>query len=149
MAALDRQHPRDLFDIQLLLNNEEINEKLRKALLVYLISHNRPPHELLNPQLKDIAQEYEVNFVGMTKEDVSLEVLLKARENLIKSVIGGITEERKEFLLSFFSGSPDWNKLGIDGIDNLPAVRWKLLNINMIEERKKLQLVRDLESVLK
>lgn len=34
-AALDRQHPRDLFDIKQLLDREGITERLRKALLVY------------------------------------------------------------------------------------------------------------------
>jgi len=32
-AALDRQHPRDLFDVHLLLENEGINEQTRKAFL--------------------------------------------------------------------------------------------------------------------
>ncbi len=40
VAALDRQHPRDLFDIKLLLGNEGLTDKIRKAFIVYLISHN-------------------------------------------------------------------------------------------------------------
>ena len=51
-AALDRQHPRDLFDIKLLFGNEGLTDKIRKAFLVYLISHDRPIVELLNPNLK-------------------------------------------------------------------------------------------------
>ena len=39
-AALDRQHPRDLFDVKLLLDNEGITDKTRTAFIVYLISHN-------------------------------------------------------------------------------------------------------------
>jgi len=31
-AALDRQHPRDLFDIKMLLDNEGITDKIRTAL---------------------------------------------------------------------------------------------------------------------
>lgn len=42
VAALDRQHPRDLFDVRDLLANEGIDERLRKAFVVYLLSHNRP-----------------------------------------------------------------------------------------------------------
>jgi len=41
-AALDRQHPRDLFDVKLLLENEGLTEEVRKATLVYIISHPRP-----------------------------------------------------------------------------------------------------------
>ena len=48
-ATLDRQHPRDLYDIHLLLKNEGISERLKNAFLVYLMSHNRPMAELLAP----------------------------------------------------------------------------------------------------
>ncbi len=48
MAALDRQHPRDLYDLHQLQENEGITDELRAALIVYLISHNHPPHQLLS-----------------------------------------------------------------------------------------------------
>ena len=48
-AALDRQHPRDLFDVKLLLDEGGIDEATRKAFVVYLASHNRPMSELLDP----------------------------------------------------------------------------------------------------
>ncbi len=48
-AALDRQHPRDLFDVKFLLDNEGFTEDFRKTFLVYLISHHRPMSELLQP----------------------------------------------------------------------------------------------------
>ena len=35
VAGLDRQHPRDLFDIRGLLSNEGIDERLRTAFIVY------------------------------------------------------------------------------------------------------------------
>jgi predicted nucleotidyltransferase component of viral defense system len=47
-AALDRQHPRDLFDVMWLLNPDALTDDLRKALIVYLISHSRPISELLS-----------------------------------------------------------------------------------------------------
>jgi predicted nucleotidyltransferase component of viral defense system len=53
-AALDRQHPRDLFDIKLLLENEGITDDVRIAFIGYLISHSRPIYELLNPNPIDI-----------------------------------------------------------------------------------------------
>ncbi|MEE9356263.1 MAG: nucleotidyl transferase AbiEii/AbiGii toxin family protein [Methylococcaceae bacterium] len=52
MAALDRQHPRDLFDVHQLLENEGITDELRTALIVYLISHDHSPHSLLDPVLR-------------------------------------------------------------------------------------------------
>ena len=39
-AALDRQHPRDLFDIKLLLETEGVTEEIRRAFIIYLISHS-------------------------------------------------------------------------------------------------------------
>lgn len=65
MAALDRQHPRDLFDIRDLLANEGISDELRRAFIVYLISHDRPISEVLVPRRKDIAQEY----AGLRRHD--------------------------------------------------------------------------------
>ena len=57
-AALDRQHPRDLFDIKLLLENEGITNQIRTAFIVYLISHNRPMNELLNPTFIDLSIQF-------------------------------------------------------------------------------------------
>ncbi|WP_456640523.1 nucleotidyl transferase AbiEii/AbiGii toxin family protein [Bradyrhizobium sp. USDA 10063] len=49
VAALYRQHPRDLFDVRDLLTNEGISDDLRRAFIVYLISHDRPISELVVP----------------------------------------------------------------------------------------------------
>ena len=54
VAALDRQHPRDFFDVRDLLANEGVTDDLRKAFIVYLISHNRPMAEVLAPQRKSL-----------------------------------------------------------------------------------------------
>ncbi len=42
-AALDRQHPRDLFDIMMLLKYGNFSAAMRKAFIVYLVSHE-PAH---------------------------------------------------------------------------------------------------------
>ena len=70
VAALDRQHPRDLFDVSDLLAHEGISDELRRAFLVYLISHNRPMAEVLAPTRKPLAEEFARGFVGMTQEPV-------------------------------------------------------------------------------
>lgn len=92
-AALDRQHPRDLFDVKLLLDNEGLTSALRKALLVYLISHPRPIAELLQPHLKDISGIYEGEFRNMADVDVPLAELLAVRRQLIDLINGKITQE--------------------------------------------------------
>jgi predicted nucleotidyltransferase component of viral defense system len=38
-GALDRQHPRDLFEVRDLLANEGISDEWRKAFIVCIISH--------------------------------------------------------------------------------------------------------------
>ena len=48
-AALDRQHPRDLFDIHHMLNNEGLTEEIRMGFKALLLSHSRPIHELIRP----------------------------------------------------------------------------------------------------
>jgi predicted nucleotidyltransferase component of viral defense system len=111
-AALDRQHPRDLFDVKELLENEGFTDDLRKALLVYIISHNRPIAELLRPKLKDIRSIYEGEFANMAEKDVPLEELEEVRERLIQLIHEGLTEQERKFLLSFKSREPDWALLG-------------------------------------
>jgi predicted nucleotidyltransferase component of viral defense system len=82
VAALDRQHPRDLFDVRDLLANEGIDDALRRAFIVYVLSHNRPIAEILAPNRKPIGPEFERGFVGMTIKPVSVEELAATREEL-------------------------------------------------------------------
>jgi hypothetical protein len=133
-AALDRQHPRDLFDIRQLFLNEGITDDLFEAFLVYLVSHNRPPHELLAPHLLDLGPIYAGEFEGMTVEPVSLEELGQARTRLIGEIGVRMREERSSaFLRSFYSMAPDWSLLRLpDHIADLPAVRWKLINLERL-----------------
>ena len=128
-AALDRQHPRDLFDIKLLFENEGLTEKIRKALIVYLISHSRPIVEVLNPGLKDINKTFEQEFTGMTVQEVKLPDLLEVRSALIKEVKKALTGDEKKFLLSFKNRHPERKHLNLDGINKLPAVKWKIINL--------------------
>ena len=48
-AAVDRQHPRDLFDVKLLYDNEGLTDALFRTSLIYVASSGRPPHELIKP----------------------------------------------------------------------------------------------------
>jgi hypothetical protein len=128
-AALDRQHPRDLFDVRLLLDNEGITDEIRKAFVVYLASHDRPMHELLDPKPKNIRRIFDNEFTGMTVDPVSYEDLINARETLVETLIRELTDGEREFLISLKAGQPKWNSIGINGIENLPAVQRKLMNI--------------------
>lgn len=148
MAALDRQHPRDLFDVHQLLENEGLTDDLRMALIIYLISHDHSPNSLLVPARKDITHEYEQNFQGMTEEEVSLETLVKARATLAENVLSGMPEDHKQFLVSFYNRSPEWKHLGIEGLDRLPAVRWRELNLDKAGKDTRKAIIANLEAVL-
>lgn len=148
VAALDRQHPRDLFDVRDLLANEGIDDALRRAFLVYLISHNRPMSEILAPTLKDIRQEFARGFSGMTEQPVSLDMLLDAREALMAEIIGNMPDAHRRFLLSFERGAPDWAILALDNVPELPAVRWRQQNLDKLEPSTRTALIGQLDQVL-
>lgn len=130
LAALDRQHPRDLFDVHLLLEKEGVSDELRTALIVYLISHDHSPQSLLAPHAKDIRSIYDTDFVGMTERNISIEILQETRDRLVREVLSGMPDNHKAFLTSFYSGVPEWHTLGVEGLERLPAVRWRELNLD-------------------
>jgi predicted nucleotidyltransferase component of viral defense system len=136
-AALDRQHPRDFFDIQLLLANEGLTDDIRRAFVVYLASHDRPMNELLKPKLKDMKPAFEKEFKGMTLEPIDLKQLVETRDELLRLIHKGLTVSEKKFLLSLKDGEPDWNLLGLPNIERLPGLRWKLENIRQMNAKKR------------
>ena len=134
VAALDRQHPRDLFDVMQLFAHEGITPGIRRAFVVCLASSNRPVHEVLFPPLRDIQYDFTHNFHGMTVEPVPLDALLAARERLVREIQLGLDEGERRFLLSLVAGTPEWTRLGIDHLDQLPGVRWKLQNLAQLRK---------------
>ncbi len=134
VAALDRQHPRDLFDVMQLFAHEGITSGIRRAFVVYLASHNRPVHEVLFPTLQDIRQEYAQNFIGMTTEPVALEDLLAARERMLRELQQGLDTNERQFLLSLVANKPEWPLLGIAHLEHLPGIRWKLQNLQRLQK---------------
>lgn len=138
-AALDRQHPRDLFDIYLLLQNEGLTEQIRKAFLVYLISHNRPIVELLDPGLLEMENIFDSEFTGITTIDFSYEQFLETRNRLVRDINKALTHDEKQFLVSLSSGEHQWDKLGVGNAHQLPAVKWKLKNIGLMDSKKRKQ----------
>jgi len=129
VAAMDRQHPRDLFDVMQLMTCEGITPEIRRAFVVYLASSNRPIHEVLFPSMRDIAHDYAHNFQGMTAEPVPLNALLETRERLVRELQQGLDDDERRFLLSLVSGAPEWPLLGIAHLEHLPGIRWKLHNL--------------------
>jgi len=148
VAALDRQHPRDLFDVRDLLANEGINDELRKAFVVYILSHNRPMSEVLAPARLDVGQEFARGFDGIAETPVTLDDLYKTREVFIAELVGKMPDEHRRFLLTFEEGRPDWSLLDLPGAEKLPAVQWRVQNLAKIEARKREKLIEDLRRAL-
>ena len=147
-AALDRQHPRDLFDIKFLLENEGFTTEVKDSFLFYLISHNRPINELLNPNFKDITREYRDEFLEMAQVTITLEELIKYRMKLVEEINKSLTAKDKEFLISFVSNTPDWTLVRDNKIQHYPSVKWKLHNQEKMPERKKADYIEEVRKVL-
>jgi predicted nucleotidyltransferase component of viral defense system len=132
-AALDRQHPRDLFDVKLLYENEGISEELFRVFMVYVASSGRPMHELLAPAAAPRDEFFDEELAGMTRERITREALAETRARLLADVKGRLTGDIAAFLLSLHDAEPDFGLIGLPEAAGLPAVRWKLLNLEKLK----------------
>lgn len=135
-AALDRQHPRDLFDVRNLIDEIGFTTEIKEGFIFFLLCGKRPIHELLRPHPVDQAAVFESQFKGMTDKSFSYEEYESTRELLIKTINESLTKEDKEFLLAFSNGEPDWSRVDYS---KYPAIRWKFLNICKLKESNPLK----------
>ncbi|MHB1680928.1 MAG: nucleotidyl transferase AbiEii/AbiGii toxin family protein [bacterium] len=131
---MDRKHPRDLFDIKLLLEEDGINEELINAIVVYLACSKRPIHELLteNDNFTEFDSAYNEKFTGMTEIEISPEDLKKVRLDLIKIILSSLSHAHKQFLLSVTEGSLNCKLIDIPNIERFPGILWKTKNIKKL-----------------
>ncbi len=148
VAALDRQHPRDLFDVKLLFDHEGISDDLLRTFVVYLIGHKGSLTDVLDPRRKELSGLYHGQFLRMTNEEIPLSVLEEVRERLIAEVRGRLDPGLRRLLLSVQRGKPDWSLLGLPGVGHLPAVRWRMLNIDKMSREARDREVARLEQLL-
>jgi len=135
VAALDRQHPRDLFDVKKMYETYGLTAEIVDCFVVYLAGHNRPVHEVLFPNPQPIAEIFNNEFAGMTYEEVNVEELESVRSKLMEGLPKALTEKHKEFLLSLVRGFPDWEKLSYGHLRDLPALKWKLQNLEKLKAK--------------
>jgi len=150
-AALDRQHPRDLFDVRLLLDNEGFTDDIKEGFLVALISHMRPISEVISPMFIDQRQAFETQFTGMANIPFSYDDYESTRAQLVEQVQSKLTNNDKIFLVSFKEGNPDWDRFSVGIAMELPAVQWKLQNVNKLKHenpKKHREMIAALEKVL-
>ncbi|UZE25117.1 nucleotidyl transferase AbiEii/AbiGii toxin family protein [Pseudomonas sp. B21-056] len=135
-AALDRQHPRDLFDVWQLYETGGITDGMVECFVVYLAGHNRPIHEVLFGNDKNIAAEYDRAFMGMTEVACPLSTLLDARAQLRRELPARLSVAHKQFLEGLAWARPDWSLLQCQHVAQLPALQWKLRNLETFRKRR-------------
>lgn len=129
-AALDRQHPRDLFDVKYLLENEGFTNDIKEGFLLCLLSNDRPIHEIISPKPQDQRMAMVNQFQGMSAEPFTYEDYEDTREKLIMVVQEKLEDRDKEFLLSVKALNPDWS---IYKFEHFPAIRWKIINLEKLK----------------
>jgi predicted nucleotidyltransferase component of viral defense system len=134
VAALDRQHPRDFFDLLGMYEGGGLRPEIVECFVSYLASHNRPVHEVLFSRDKDIVSAFQNEFIGMTTEPVAVEALLAVRERLRNDLLTKLTQAQRDFLLSLVRGEPNWDLMTCRHLSELPAIRWKLQNLAKLKK---------------
>lgn len=134
VAAMDRQHPRDLFDVCSLFERTGLTTEIVECFVCYLAGHNRPVHEVLFSRDQDMSPAFENEFVGMTRNPISLQGLKEVRCKLKRELPAALTSNHRQFLLGLVIGEPDWQLMQCSHLSQLPAIRWKLQNLAKLKK---------------
>ena len=127
VAALNRQHPRDLFDCKYM--DLSSFDDVKDGFILSLLGSDKPIIESLQPNPIDQSKALEKQFKGMSDVDFSYSDYEEARRNLIALVNDSLTYTDREFLLSFEEGIPDWSKCCAGDLSTYPSIKWKVRNI--------------------
>jgi predicted nucleotidyltransferase component of viral defense system len=144
-AALGRQHPRDLFDYKYMEIESFVDVK--NGLIFYLLGSDKPLIESLQPNPVNQKQALENQFKGMSDVPFNYADFEAARKDLIAKINQNLIDIDREFLLSFESGTPDWEKCCAGDLSAYPAIQWKLQNIQTLKERNSSKFNEGLEKL--
>ena len=111
-----------------------ITDLIFRVFMVYLACSPRPMHEVMIPLDPFDEDLYNDHFLGMNFIYVTKEELQAVRQRLHDDVRRRFRGEIADFLRSLHQGEPDFGLLGLPQGANLPAVRWKVLNILKLKE---------------
>jgi hypothetical protein len=93
-----------------------------------------PIHEVLFSRDQDMAAEFDKEFSGLTNVPVTLLELNETRQRLRRDLPRALTNGQKRFLTSLANGDPDWSLMACRHLGELPAVRWKVLNVAKLKK---------------
>ncbi len=132
-AALDRQHPRDLFDVRPLLDAEGLTDEVKVGLIAGLLGHNRPIAELLAEQMQDRETAFNAEFAGMTLKAFDYSAHRETFTRLHRAIRSTLSHDDRAFLMSFEQGDPDWSLFPAPDAEHLSGVQLKLRNIRKLK----------------
>ena len=69
----------------------------------------------------------------MTKARASLDDLLETRDRLVADIRSRLDDKARKFLLSLHDGAPHFDAIERPRAADLPAVRWKLINLEKLK----------------
>ena len=135
VAAMDRQHPRDFFDVLKMYESHGLTQEILDCFVAYLAGHNRPVHEVLFSNAHPIEETFKNEFSGMTAEPINLDDLLKTQKRLMAKLPQALTQNHRNFLLSLVEATPDWTLLPFKHLQAMPAIQWKLQHLSNLKSK--------------
>jgi len=135
VAALDRQHPRDMFDVLKMYEKFGLRPQFVDCFVAYIAGHNRPVHEVIFGNIQPLEDAYKNEFEGMTTEPVSLAELKQIQRKIFEDLPRALTQDHKSFLLSLVNLTPQWDLMPFRHLRELPAIRWKQQNLEKLQAR--------------
>jgi hypothetical protein len=134
VAAMDRQHPRDIFDVMQMWQRFGWQPSFIDCFVAYLAGHNRPVHEVLFPKTKPLEPAFTNEFAGMTRDVVDVAMLGQMQTRLLQELPQQLTQAHRNFLLSLVQGNPAWELMPMPHLRELPALKWKLMNLAKLKK---------------
>ncbi len=112
------------------------------------MGHNRPMAELLSPQAQDIEALYREELEDMSYEPIDFEQICETLPRLLTKIHSAISDADRRFLLELKQGTQDWGKFSLPSVEQLPAIRWKMLNLGRMKPSRRKAAIEKLEKVL-
>ena len=134
-AALDRQHPRDIFDVAQFFRQGGKVCDVKGGFFALALGHNRPLHEILAPNMLDQKETFASQFSGMSDIPFSINEHEATFQRLVAEVTAMLTPEDRERLVAFTALEADADVFGIPGLERLPAIQWKRKNLETLRMR--------------
>ena len=99
------------------------------------LDHNRPLHEMLAPNMLDQSETFASQFAGMSDVPFEYDEHVATFRRLVADINDSLTREDRERLVAFTALEVDADVFGIPGLEKLPAVIWKRMNLETLRQR--------------